>query len=231
MRGNIYNRELQYAMADQPTKHGAEWRGTRLKNGNQYYMIGSVQFDRQAGQWTYGETLYANGRLDMKSQAFCGEVAPDAFEPAPQAQAAPQPPIMNYEPPAFSAPPIIDWVPLYPTEGGKRHKLDVLIGGAPLRMLYDTGATVGLINSEIARKIEANNLGTWGPMMTITTANNGMMKLPSIYVREIRIGSHRVKNVQFAVGDTENMIIAGPVLNSIGTVTIDANGGKLVFNQ
>jgi hypothetical protein len=219
LRRNVYNREAQYAMADNSDDRVARWSGTRIKNGNNYYMVGEATYTR-SGQYVYRETLYANGRLDMKSEAIC----------------QPEPPVVARggggwdEAPAPSAP-IIDSVPLYPTEGGRRHKLDVLIGGASVRMLYDTGATVSLINSGIAQKIVGANVGTWGPMTTIQTANDGMMKLPSLTVREIRIGSHTVSNVQFAVGDTEHMIIAGPVLNSIGTVTIDANGGQLVFNR
>jgi hypothetical protein len=70
LRGNVYNREAQYAMADNSDDRVARWSGTRIKNGNNYYMMGEATYTR-SGQYVYRETLYANGRLDMKSEAIC----------------------------------------------------------------------------------------------------------------------------------------------------------------
>lgn len=82
VRSNIYNREQQYAMVDQSNgSNGAQWAGTRVKNGNQYSMVGSIRWAAQYGRWAYGETLYANSKLDMRSGALCTEVS--GVQPAP----------------------------------------------------------------------------------------------------------------------------------------------------
>ena len=99
VNGNVYNREQQYALFDQPTNNGAQWAGSRVKNGVQYYMIGAVRWAQREGRWAYGETLYANNRLDMQSAALCTEVngvrpLPPAVPPPVATPVPAQPPSM-----------------------------------------------------------------------------------------------------------------------------------------
>src|SRR4051812_9450642 len=46
-----------------------------------------------------------------------------------------------------------DSVPIFPTNNGTSAMIDVVLGGQPLRMMLDTGATICLISEAIAGKI------------------------------------------------------------------------------
>jgi Aspartyl protease len=56
----------------------------------------------------------------------------------------------------MAARPVQDTVPIYPGDGGAAVLVDVLLGGQPVRMLLDTGATTCLITPTIANLIFGN---------------------------------------------------------------------------
>jgi predicted aspartyl protease len=158
--------------------------------------------------------------------------------PAPSAQAPKQPPIVAQDDKKVQTVPYRadlslaeDSIPIYPDRGGASALVDVIVGGQPVRMLLDTGATVMQISNDLAQRIVRDRQGTWGNPIKITLADGSMVQQPTIDIGEVRIGSHSIRNVTAAYTDGGDMIMAFPVVNSIAPFKIDTRNRKLVFEK
>ena len=122
-----------------------------------------------------------------------------------------------------------DSVPIYPT--GTSAMIDVQLGGQPLRMLLDTGATTCLISEAIAAGIVRDGYGDWQGTGRFKMADGTIRTLPTLLIREVRIGRHTVRTVRAGiVSSTGEMLLAFPVVNAIAPFTIDTRAKVLIFH-
>ena len=123
-----------------------------------------------------------------------------------------------------------DSVPIYLTNGGTIVMVDVLLGGQPLRMLIDTGATTCSITKAVATRIVRDGHGTWEKAMEVQLADGSTRTVPVLLIRELQIGQHVVRNVRASVSSGDDMLLAFPVVNGIAPFTIDTRIGELIFH-
>jgi predicted aspartyl protease len=128
------------------------------------------------------------------------------------------------------AAPVMDSVPIYPTNNGTSAMLDVVLGGQPLRMLLDTGATTCLISEAIAARIVREAYGVRQEARRFKMADGTIRTLPTVLIREVQIGRHTVQNVWAGVSSTGEMLLAFPVVNAIAPFTIDTRARLLIFH-
>jgi predicted aspartyl protease len=136
--------------------------------------------------------------------------------------------------PAVAAPawaPVVDSVPIYPTKNGTSAMIDVVLGGQPLRMLLDTGATTCLISEAIAARIVRDGYGVWQQAGRFKMADGTIRTLPILLIREVRIGRHTIRNVPAGISSTGETILAFPVVNAIAPFTIDTRASVLIFQH
>ena len=108
--------------------------------------------------------------------------------------------------------------------------IDVLLGVQPLRMLLDTGATTCLISEAIAARIVRDGYGVWQGDGRFKMADGTIRTLPTLLIREVRIGRHTVRTVPAGVSSTGEMLLAFPVVNAIAPFTIDTRARVLIFH-
>ena len=130
--------------------------------------------------------------------------------------------------PTASAP-VADSVPIYPTNNGTSAMIDVVLGIQPLRMLLDTGATTCLISEAIAARIVRDGYGVRQEAGRFKMADGTIRTLPTLLIREVRIGRHTIRNVPAGVSSTGEMLLAFPVVNAIAPFTIDTRARVLIF--
>ena len=134
--------------------------------------------------------------------------------------------------PAVAAPasaPVADSVPIYPTNNGTSAMIDVVLGIQPLRMLLDTGATTCLISEAIAARIVRDGYGVRQEAGRFKMAHGTIRTLPTLLIREVRIGRHTIRSVPAGVSSTGEMLLAFPVVNAIAPFTIDTRARVLIF--
>jgi len=130
--------------------------------------------------------------------------------------------------PTASAP-VADSVPIYPTNNGTSAMIDVVLGIQPLRMLLDTGATTCLISEAIAARIVRDGYGVRQEAGRFKMAHGTIRTLPTLLIREVRIGRHTIRSVPAGVSSTGEMLLAFPVVNAIAPFTIDTRARVLIF--
>jgi len=130
--------------------------------------------------------------------------------------------------PTASAP-VADSVPIYPTNNGTSAMIDVVLGIQPLRMLLDTGATTCLISEAIAARIVRDGYGVRQEAGRFKMADGTVRTLPTLLIREVRIGRHTIRSVPAGVSSTGEMLLAFPVVNAIAPFTIDTRARVLIF--
>ena len=130
--------------------------------------------------------------------------------------------------PAASAP-VADSVPIYPTNNGTSAMIDVVLGIQPLRMLLDTGATTCLISEAIAARIVRDGYGVRQEAGRFKMADGTIRTLPTLLIREVRIGRHTIRSVPAGVSSTGEMLLAFPVVDAIAPFTIDTRARVLIF--
>jgi len=123
-----------------------------------------------------------------------------------------------------------DSVPIYPFAQGNAVKIDVLVGGQPLRMLLDTGATTCLITDAIAARLVSGGHAIWRESSRFRMADGTVRDMPTVLIGEMRIGRHTVRNVVSGVSDSGGILLAFPVVNNIAPFTIDTRGRELIFH-
>jgi predicted aspartyl protease len=137
--------------------------------------------------------------------------------------------------PTASAPvadsvPTYDSVPIYPTNNGTSAMIDVVLGDQPLRMLLDTGATTCLISEAIAAGIVRHGYGVRQEAGRFKMADGTIRTLPTLLIREVRIGRHTIGSVLAGASSTGEMLLAFPVVNAIAPFTIDTRARLLIFH-
>ena len=88
--------------------------------------------------------------------------------------------------------------------------IDVVLGVHPLRMLLDTGATTCLISEAIAARIVRDGYGVRQEAGRFKMADGTIRTLPTLLIREVRIGRHTIRNVPAGVSSTGDVILAFP---------------------
>ena len=108
--------------------------------------------------------------------------------------------------PTASAP-VADSVPIYPTNNGTSAMIDVVLGIQPLRMLLDTGATTCLISEAIAARIVRDGYGVRQEAGRFKMADGTIRTLPTLLIREVRIGRHTIRSVPAGVSSRGEMLL------------------------
>ena len=126
--------------------------------------------------------------------------------------------------------PVVDSVPIYPTNNGTSAMIDVVLGVQPLRMLLDTGATTCLVSEAVAARIVRDGYGVRQEAVRFKMADGTIRTLPTLLIREVQIGQHIVRNVRAEVSPTGEMLLAFPVVNAIAPFTIDTRARLLIFH-
>jgi predicted aspartyl protease len=125
---------------------------------------------------------------------------------------------------------IYDSVPIYPTNNGTSAMIDVVLGDEALRMLLDTGATTCLISEAIADRIVRRGYGVRQDAGRFRMADGTIRTLPTLLIREVRIGRHTIRGVLAGVSSAGEMLLAFPVVNAIAPFTIDTRARLLIFH-
>jgi len=183
-----------------------------------------------ASEWTWSFDM-AGSRNSMNALRECiakisQPVTPTYAQPAPAPAPSPQAPA-----PQESLSSGKSSVPIYTDRGGSVVMVDVLLGGQPLRMVLDTGATTCLVTEAIAARIVSSGQGSWGELVRVELADGSKVTQRSLIIHELRIGSHVVRNVRASVSSSQEMLLAFPVVNSIAPFTIDTRTRELVFHH
>jgi predicted aspartyl protease len=152
-----------------------------------------------------------------------------------QWHSAPEAALTHVTAPTVAAPttasaPVEDSVPIYPTNNGASAMIDVVLGIQPLRMLLDTGATTCLISEAIAARIIRDGYGVRQEAGRFKMADGTIRTLPTLLIREVRIGRHTISSVPAGVSPTGETILAFPVVNAIAPFTIDTRARLLIFH-
>lgn len=108
----------------------------------------------------------------------------------------------------------------------------VIIGGAPLDMLLDTGADMSSIPATFADNLIASGQATELQPVTIMLADGSTTTAREISVKSIRVGRYERTDVHMTVTpDVANPLLGLPVLTSIGKFTIDAENNQLIITE
>jgi hypothetical protein len=238
--GLVAARAQQYAIEDATDNQHTGWGGS-LNRNRSLYMVGEIRAGRD--DYLYVETLYdrsKGNRVDMQMAAHCKLLPPEYqppggnYKPVPLSQA--QPPDVAYDPPRqapasnWQPAPRRDAVPIYPGNEGASVRVDVLLGGFPVRMMLDTGATTALIPTDLAKHIVDSGNGTWQGQERFRMADGSIRLAYVLNIRDVRIGSHVLHDVRAGVADGDDMLLDFPTVNWIGPFTIDTRARELVFN-
>src|SRR6478752_10766809 len=98
------------------------------------------------------------------------------------------------------------------------------MGVQPLRMLLDTGATTCLISEAIAARIVRDGYGVWQGTDRFKMADGTIRTLPTLLIREVRIGRHTVRTVRAGVSSTTGEML--DVANAVaGAAALSKFGG------
>ena len=237
--GLVVSRGEQYAIQDASNERKTQWQGS-LNRARHLYMVGEVKRTDDGSGIVYLEWLYDRKKGDqlvMHAQARCVKAAPPIPEPTASLQPIPATPLPDrtpLQPKPVQTTPVVnakDSVPIYPHAQGNAAKIDVLIGGQPLRMLLDTGATTCLISEAIAARLVADGHAVWQENSRFKMADGTVRNMPMVLIREMRLGRHTIRNVPAGVSGTDGIILAFPVVNGIAPFTIDTRAGELVFHH
>jgi len=120
-------------------------------------------------------------------------------------------------------------VKLHPRNG--MVMIDVIIGGVPTRMLFDSGANITSINDGVAAAIIANGQGYMKGRGRATLADGSVQEFQTMYVKELRIGPHTVRDLTVSVSPGETMLLSFPVVSGIGPFTIDTQTSELIWRK
>lgn len=220
--GEIVSRNDQYAISDMTNSSKTEWQGILYRN-SKLFMTGTIKRMSATGQLIYVEELFKLGgaggiELTMQSSAGCLR-APEA----PPVAQAPAPRIASRSPSGK------DSVPIVVTDNGRSAHVDVLIGGMPLRMLIDTGASSSTVPLSFARMLVASGQAVVLGDMHIKYADGRVGSQKAIRINELQIGNHIVRNVLASVSDGPPLL-SFPAINSIAPFTIDTRAGELIWH-
>jgi len=175
--------------------------------------------------WSFDMTGSRNAMITMR------DCITKISAPPPPTYAQPAPPPTYAPAPQASAPSGKSSVPIYTDRGGAAVMVDVLLGGQPLRMTLDTGATMCTVTEAIAARIVSSGQGSWGEPVTSMLADGSKVTMRLVVIREMRIGPHVLRDVRAGVSSSQDMLLAFPAVNSIAPFTIDTRTRELVFHH
>jgi clan AA aspartic protease (TIGR02281 family) len=108
----------------------------------------------------------------------------------------------------------------------------VALGGHPVRMVLDTGASSSVISPTLA-----NNLIQWGHAHWLgksksVLADGRVIDVGNISINEVHIGNNVLHDVRALVNQSDegSMLLGLETLNQIGPFTVDISKGELRFN-
>jgi hypothetical protein len=86
-----------------------------------------------------------------------------------------------------------DSVPIYLSNQGASVLVDMILGGEPVRLMLDAGATTSLISRSIVDVIVRNGNGSWQGSKRFGMADVSVRTAPIILIKDVRIGQHLVR--------------------------------------
>jgi len=108
--------------------------------------------------------------------------------------------------------------------------LNVGLGNQTVTMLLDTGATTSTVTEAVADALVSGGHARWTGEARYKMANGSVTSAMTILIREVRIGSHVVRDVKASVSPNHaEMLLGLSVLTAIGSFTIDTRTGELSF--
>jgi hypothetical protein len=124
----------------------------------------------------------------------------------------------------------LDTVPLKPYRNGKAVRVEVLVGGEPLTMLLDTGATISQIPQALADRLVATGRARITGTARVLLASGMIHTTPVVEIDSLILGQHAVRQVRatVAAGDA---LLSFPVVDGIGPFTIDTRASQLIFHN
>jgi hypothetical protein len=123
-----------------------------------------------------------------------------------------------------------DSIPIIVSPSGSAIHIDVLLGGLPIRMLVDTGAMSSQIPQTFASMLLRNGSAVDAGTTVVRYANGSKAVERVIRIRELRVGSHVVRDVEATISDGPPLI-GFPVINGIAPFTIDTRVGELIWHN
>jgi hypothetical protein len=145
---------------------------------------------------------------------------------APVAKTVPLPPA----PPPPKTTASRDSIPIIVSPSGSAIHIDVLLGGLPLRMLVDTGAMASQVPQTFASMLLRNGSAVDAGTTVVRYANGSKGIERVIRIRELRVGSHVVRDIEATISDGPPLI-GFPVINGIAPFTIDTRVGELIWHS
>jgi clan AA aspartic protease (TIGR02281 family) len=108
--------------------------------------------------------------------------------------------------------------------------LNVGLGNQTVTMLLDTGATTSTVTEAVADALVRGGHARWTGEERYKMANGSVTSAMTILIREVRIGTHVVRDVKASVSPNHaEMLLGLSVLSAIGSFTIDTRTGELSF--
>jgi clan AA aspartic protease (TIGR02281 family) len=202
--GDVYERGVQYDIADTSNTFRLMWAGTLRRNPA--ISMNAWLESSSGGQPVYVETMYKGDRIIMQSRANCALNSQPAYSPPVVAQApAPAP---TYAPSTQGG----DRVPFIYAQGGMH--VPVSLSGYPATMTIDTGATSITVTETLASQLVTNGQATYtGQMVNVTLADNSTRSEREISVNTLTVGSRTIHNVHGEVApDGSDMLLGITVL-------------------
>jgi len=247
--GAVVSRSGQYGMTDMSGTSKTQWQGKLLRQP-WLTMIGELKRNTTGGyDYGYHEWMYdskRNNALVMQSwapcksaqqlpkptaqqptQPFVGSTAPiqpNSVVVTPE-RTQPQPPLGGSQP---AARPAKDSVPIKLAANG-HIQVDVLVGGQPLRMVVDTGATASTIPTGFASMLIRDGKAVELGNITVTYADGRKGQERLISISELRLGAHTLRNVKASISEGP-ALLGVDIINGIGPFTIDTRAGELIFH-
>jgi len=219
--GTVASRSDEFNIKDKSATNARQWGGTDLRDPTKF-MVGELRLTHD--QLYYFERLYIGNVKVMTSISKCPSPPEER-----QAEVTPKPiptrPVIKQGEVGSTK----DSVPIYPGNEGQSVLIDVTLGGNPVRMVLDTGATMSQIRADLASKIVRQRQGSWGGWMTYRLADGSEGRSRVLTVEEVRIGRHVLRNVRAGVQDRGDLLLAFPVINEIAPFKIDTRNKELVF--
>jgi clan AA aspartic protease (TIGR02281 family) len=200
--GRVIDRSAQYNMTRDPDASKTHWSGTFYKNPA-VVMDGAVMVRNADDHLVYIEAVFKNGKRLGVNTIDCG---PEARGEAPQVAPAPTP-----APATPSA-----HVPFIYVNGEMR--VPVSLGGYPVNMVIDTGATSMTVNDALAAQLVANGQASWtGATVQITIADGTKQTRREISINTLTVGDRTIHNVLGHVSpDGADMLLGNTVLARLG---------------
>lgn len=117
---------------------------------------------------------------------------------------------------------------------GGTYQISCSINGAPMKMIFDTGASWVSLSSSAAKYLLQNGFLQKEDLLSIgqaSIADGSVVNTISVILRDVAIGSVHVKNVQASISEGQDapLLFGMSAIQSLGSVTIDGN--KLIINK